>query len=73
MLKNYWVTCNKCEQSWIACFSLEQGCLFAADKYGEECQDCGSDDLEIGEKYRPKAVSAFWIVLLIPNFLLFWS
>jgi hypothetical protein len=70
-MRDYWVSCNKCEQSWIAQFSLEQGCLFAADEYGESCEDCGSDDLEIGSEYVRRMPSGyFYVILLVPNFLL---
>ncbi len=71
-MRSCWITCNDCGHEYVADFS-PQG--YAADSAGENCIECGSNNLEHGEeaKRSSKMDSAFWIVLLIPNFLIFWS
>ncbi len=65
MSNDYWLTCNSCTHEWI-------GQPFRTDGTSEKCPECGGDDFEVGSMYRPFSIrEAFWIVLLIPNFLLF--
>lgn len=51
MIKDFWCECSNCGETWVSAFSAEHGLLFAADKYGEECTECGSSEIEIGEEY----------------------
>jgi len=51
-MKHYWCVCSDCGHEWIATFALEFGCLFAADKYGDECPECGSPEVEATDEYR---------------------
>lgn len=54
MLKRFWCSCSNPDctaGSWVSEFSVEYGCLFAADPYGEECTECGAD-VEVGDEYR---------------------
>ena len=51
-MKHYWCVCSDCGHEWVATFALEFGCLFAADKYGDECPECGSPEVEATDEYR---------------------
>jgi hypothetical protein len=61
---DYRLTCCDCDQEWIGPVTEE---------YEVRCPECNSDDIWIGSQYRPFHIESFWIVLLIPNLLLFWS
>jgi hypothetical protein len=50
-VKHYWCICSDCEHEWIATFGVEHGLLFAADKEGDECPECGSSDVEATSEY----------------------
>ena len=49
----YWVECQnpKCGYKAIAPFVSEFGYLVCTESYGEECIECGSGDVELGEEY----------------------
>lgn len=49
---HFWITCNGCQDVWMAGFHSQHGELVAADSTGEQCTDCGSRDLEIGDEYE---------------------
>jgi hypothetical protein len=59
----YWLTCDLCEADWI-------GEPYRKDGTTERCPECNSDELEIGREYHRKPPSLPYVVLLIPNFLL---
>ncbi len=67
-MNEYYLTCNECQKEWI-------GRPWDESFGGEKCPECGSTEFEIGKQYVPRASDyrqAFWVVLLVPNFLLFW-
>lgn len=46
-----WVVCGRCDYHCIAPFVEEFGFLVATESHGEECQECGSQDMEVSEEY----------------------
>jgi Zn finger protein HypA/HybF involved in hydrogenase expression len=62
---DYRLTCSNCQHEWIGRPYDEQ--------YAELCPECRSDEFQIGGEYAPSRIQAFWVVLLVPNFLIFWS
>lgn len=69
---NYWLTCDHCKYEWI-------GEPYRTDGTDEECPECGLDGFEVGAEYHTptlhklKQKLGLLIVLLVPNFLLFWG
>jgi hypothetical protein len=52
--KRFWCSCPNPECNageWVSEFSSEYGMLFAADAYGEECTECGSEVI-VGDEYE---------------------
>ncbi len=47
----FWVECEKCGYKCIAPFVEEFGFLVSLESYGENCQECGSIEVEVGEEY----------------------
>lgn len=68
MSKDYWLSCDSCGCEWI-------GQPYRTDGTDERCPECDLDSFEVGDEYRSKVdtTNPFWILLLIPNFLLFLS
>ena len=66
MSKDHRLTCAVCQHQWIGTPYDQQ--------YTEKCPECDSEEFEIGREYRQLNIrEALWLVLLIPNFLLFVS
>jgi hypothetical protein len=65
MAKDHWLTCDICKHEWI-----DQP--FANLEFSIKCPECNSEYFEIGDAHKSfDWTSPFWVVLLIPNFLLF--
>ena len=63
---DYWLTCDHCKEEWI-------GEPYRKDGSTERCPECDSDEFEVGAQYGSKISSLYPLILLIPNFLIFWS
>ncbi len=63
---DHWLTCDLCKEEWI-------GEPDHMDGTEETCPECGSEEFEVGAEYHTKFPSLYPLVLLIPNFLIFWS
>jgi len=61
--KDYRLTCCDCKEEWI-------GSPYDPE-YEIRCPECNSDEIWVGAEYVPFRIQSFWIVLLIPNLLLF--
>lgn len=70
MRHDYWLTCQDCQHDWV-------GRPYDTRDGEEKCPECSSDNFEIGDQYRsrewPDPSVTFYAILLIPNFLLFWT
>jgi hypothetical protein len=68
--RDYRLTCDICKYQWI-------GEPYRNDGTEEKCPECNSEEFEIGRQYSSildfSPFEPFYIVLLIPNFLIFWS
>jgi Zn finger protein HypA/HybF involved in hydrogenase expression len=65
MNRDFRLTCLDCKHQWIGRpFDLV---------YPEKCPECGSEVFEVGAEYQPSSIQAFWILLLVPNLLIFLS
>jgi len=64
---DYWLSCSICRHCWV-------GQPYDEQEYTEKCPECNSEEFEIEREYRSfDWPSPFWVLLLIPNVLLFGS
>lgn len=63
MANDFWLECDICKHEWI-------GTPYAQE-YTEKCPECNSEEFQIGSEHTPFRIQSFWVVILIPNFLLF--
>lgn len=74
------VLCHDCGYEYLAEYysnGIDAG--YAVDSEGEECIECGSNNIEATNEWYPPTLHklqkklGLLVILLVPNFLLFWS